>query len=266
MQPLGWGLLSLALLSVLFEPLRMSLWRLGDEVGGVGGVGGLTNQFSPSSSYCNITVAGAEGQAQYCFRPGWLGFTPFGGTVLLLTTLPLFVAALAAHRVASALKDEGQEAQPDGQAGGAHRGCVLAFSVLGGSASTLWLLVPLAYYANAPFYQKDTWHMVLAVSIAASYPLGWHLSFVAIPSAAAPFLAPLLGVTAATLKACHVRAAWSTLLYASVHAAGELAYMASQGQLNLLWIHPSSDESDNLTFVFGLCVLLLLLALSTHAL
>ena len=38
MKPLGWGLLSLALVSILFEPLRMALWRLGDQVGGVGGV------------------------------------------------------------------------------------------------------------------------------------------------------------------------------------------------------------------------------------
>ena len=265
MQPLGWGLFSLALLSVLFEPLRMSLWRLGDEVGGVGGVGGLTNQFSPSSPFCNISTSGDASQAQYCFRPGWLGFTPFGGTVLLLTTLPLFVAALAAHRIASARKDDvGVESGDVAVTGGPHRTVVAAFSILGGSASTLWFLAPLAYYANAPFYQKDVWHMALAISIAAAYPLGWHLSFVAIPSSAAPFLAPLLGLTPATLKTCHVRAAWSTVFWAGVHATGELAYMASQGQLSLIWIHPKKG-SDNLTFVFGLCVFLILLALTTHA-
>lgn len=182
--------------------------------------------------------------------------------MLLLCTVPLGLAALAAHRAVSRRKHD-TEAAIEQQA--SHEVSVVAFSLLGGCASSLWFLVPLAYYANSPFYQKDGFHIVLAVSIAASYPLSWHLSFVAIPSSAAPLLAPLLGLAPATLKACHVRAAWATLLWGGLHAGGELTYLASQGMLDLLWINSSSD-SDNITFILGLATLLLVIALSAHAL
>lgn len=234
----------------------MALWRLGEEVGGVGGVGGLTNQFGPL--HCNRTD---DTDAPYCFRAGWLGFTPFGLTMLLLLMLPLCMAALLTHCLESACKDNHQarDAPRD-----AHSGHIAAFSLLGGCASCLWFIVPVTYYASAPFYQEDAWHMVLAVSIAATYPLSWHLSFIAIPTSAAPFLAPLLGLTPATLKVCHVRAAWATLFWGSLHAAGELIYLASQGMLDLFSLHPKSDD-DSLTFKFGLALVLILLAHSTHA-
>ena len=260
MPPLGWGLLSLALVSLLFEPLRLALWRFGDKIGGVGGVGGLTNQFSCNTTDVSNTTNHMK--APYCFHPGWLGFTSFGGAMLLMCTVPFGLSALAAYRAASLRESDAQETSTHSSM--RHGGCVVAFSLLGGCASSLWFLTPLAYYMNAPFYQKDIWHMILAVSIAASYPLSWHLAFVAIPSSGVPFLAPLLGVAPATLKACHVRAAWATLFWGTLHAFGELAYLASQGMLDILWFHSSSD-SDSLTFIFGMATLLLLVALVAHA-
>lgn len=91
------------------------------------------------------------------------------------------------------------------------------------------------------------------------------MSFVAVPSAGAPTLARLLGLSPAMLEACHKRAAWATLFWGGLHAFGELIYLASQGKLDRFSIHPSSD-SDNLTFVFGLISLLLLGVLAAHAL
>ena len=96
MKPFSWGITALFLFSILFEPLRLALWRLGDEVGGVGGVGGLTNQFTPIHCAQNHS----DGEFMMCtkpyyFRAGWMGLTPFAGIVLLICTLPLLAAAVA---------------------------------------------------------------------------------------------------------------------------------------------------------------------------
>ena len=90
------GFALLGLISVLYEPLRQALWRLGDEVGGVGGVGGLTNQFG-SSTGTGCSAGDDDGATPYCFRRGWLGFTPFAGVMLLLLTSPLLFTSLVAH-------------------------------------------------------------------------------------------------------------------------------------------------------------------------
>ena len=42
----------------------------------------------------------------------------------------------------------------------------------------LWFSVPAATYLDDTFYQKDVWHMALALAIAAAFPLSWHLSLV----------------------------------------------------------------------------------------
>jgi len=144
---------------------------------------------------------------------------------------------------------------------------VTSFTVLGGVATILWFVVPLAAFASSDFYQTDAWHAILAVSIAAAYPLSWHLSFVAIPSAGAPLLAPLLGLAPAALKACHVRAAKATLFWGCVHASGQLVYLASQGTLDTFrYSPPTSNRTDSLLFIFGLTTLFGLAALSSHAL
>lgn len=292
MHPLVWGLVSLVLVSVLFEPIRMSLWRLGEEVGGVGGVGGLTNQFSCGPE---------DTTTPYCFRRGVvLGFTPFAAVVLLLYTLPLAVAAWVAGRSETRTNDRDRDRREVGSSREDRRfsstdvsnsteeevvlgtirarpkpkelmernaKCVSAFSVLLACVSCLWFSVPLAYYANSPFYQESVWHFVLAVAIVAAFPLSWHLALVAIPSAGAALLAPQLGLPRAALKGCHVRAAWAALFWGCLHGGGELVYLTATNQLGLVWIGGgrSGAEADNGTFVFGLVTLVVLLALATHA-
>ena len=212
----------LALISILFEPLRMALHRLDEAVGGVGGVGGLTNQWNPSAS-CNTTEGGDN--APYCFHPGVVaGFTPFAGIMMLLCTVPLAVAAMATHLAVSRLPHAKQKDVPlvDQRLHGVN---LAAWGV----ASCLWFLVPLAAYLSSPFYRTDAYHVILAVSITAAFPLSWHMSFVAIPASGAPFLSPLLGLSHAMLKQCHKHAAWATLFWASVHAGGQAVWMTSQG-------------------------------------
>ena len=267
--PIGWGLFVLGLVSIVFEPLRLALWTLGDEVGGVGGVGGLTNQFSPSAAGCNATGSGddIDTEVPYCFHAGWLGFTYFGGTMLLLFTLPLGISALSAYAAALMANQTQQKQQHQEQHSTATAPSGVAlFSMFWLGASILWFGVPLAYYSASPFYQKDAWHMILGVSIAAAYPTSWHLSFVAIPSAGVCLLAPLLGVEPATLKACHVRIAWSAVFWAGVHALGEIVYLASQGMLGLFHFELSaSGGSDNFIFILGLSAFVVLSVQWIHA-
>ena len=264
LPPIGWGLFIIGLVSVLYEPLRLALWTLGDEVGGVGGVGGLTNQFSPSATGCNATGTGddIDTEVPYCFHEGWMGFTYFGGIMLLAFTLPLGIGAISAYTAALAKKNDNMK---DGEAPPATSGDSTIFFMFWLGASSLWFFVPLAYYTASDFYQKDIWHMILAVSIASAYPLSWHLCFVAIPSAGMSLLAPLLALEPATLKECHVRIAWATLFWAGVHAIGEIIYMASQSQLYLFKIKAPSGGSDNLIFIFGLSTFCVLSTQSIHA-
>jgi len=139
------------------------------------------------------------------------------------------------------------------------------FAVMWWCAAILWFVVPYATMATDPFYQADAAHALLAVTIAAAYPLSWHLSLAAIPSASHPFLAPLLGLAPATMKACHVRAAHATVFWGIVHAAGEVIYLASQNMLDVFDITAGSSEDDRLLYFFGLICLGLLVVLSVLA-
>lgn len=134
----------LLVVAALYEPVRNALYRLDDDVGGVGGVGGLTNQWGcderngPFGDYV-------------CFHRGVaLGFTPFALVVLLVWIVPLAASSEIPMRVWRALE-------------------------------LLWFAVPAAAYLSDPFYNKDLCHVVLGVAIAAAFPLSWHLAFVALP-------------------------------------------------------------------------------------
>ena len=97
---LDWSLLSLLLISILYEPIRMALWRLGDVVGGVGGVGGLTNQYSPS---LNATNGGYD--EPYRFQPGTLGLLP-SQRLFIPFSLPLELGAIFAYSTRSTPRGE----------------------------------------------------------------------------------------------------------------------------------------------------------------
>lgn len=243
--PLVWGIYALALVSILFEPVRNSLHGLGQSVGGVGGVGGLTNQWGPARN-CSTTTGGYH--APWCFQPGRLGFTPYAGVVLLLCTLPLTLAAVAAYATARV-----REVRSLARTGGEEdeERLVTALSVLWYTMSVLWFAVPLCAYLASPFYQQDFWHIVCGVAICAAFPLSWHLSFVAMPASMAPFLAPMLGIKEAVLKRLHKRIAWATVGWAALHISGEVSYLLSQGQFvsNVTLKLPAWE--DSLVFVFG---------------
>ena len=211
--------------AALYEPLRwfstlLFPW-LDEELGGVGGVGGLTNMHGPHAN-CSTTSGGAS--APYCFRPGLvLGFTPFALVLLSVWVLPLAVGAAAAARTTVIARPSQVEGGPRRAAaavgaflrqrstGGVHLAghppidtvhprAVTAFLAI----NTLWFVLPLAQYALLdPFFRRSVWHVSLAVSLAAAYPLSWHLSLVALPSAGARFLPPLLGLSKEQLLSAH---------------------------------------------------------------
>lgn len=261
MEPLWWGLLSIAIMSVAYEPVRLALFELGDEVGGVGGVGGLTNQFSSNDSDNSGTMSNST--VPYYFHSGFLGFTTFGGIVLLLCMLPLTLSAMVACCVAQR-KGEGNNTHTEDMMH--DRQVKKIFFFIGGSASIIWFVVPFAYFASSSFYRTDIWHMILAISLAASFPLSWHMSFIAIPSAGAAALAPLLRISHSILKQCHVQMGRATLFWAIFHAGGELIYLSSQNMISLLLYNSSTaNKSDNLLFIFGFTIFLLLVLLSVHA-
>ena len=67
-------------------------------------------------------------------------------------------------------------------------------------------------------------------------------------------------------KVCHIRAAYAASFWGGVHAAGELAYLASQNMLDVIFVFPDKGKgnwmdgrSDNLTFIFGFLLFVLLL-------
>lgn len=209
--------------AALYEALRSTLlfpW-LDEEVGGVGGVGGLTNMRGPHAN-CSTTAGGAS--APYCFHPGLvLGFTPFALVLLSVWVLPLAVGAAAAARTTVIARPSQVQGGPRRAAaavgaflrqrstGGVHLAghppidtvhprAVTAFLAI----NTLWFVLPLAQYALLdPFFRRSVWHVSLAVSLAAAYPLSWHLSLVALPSAGARFLPPLLGLSKEQLLSAH---------------------------------------------------------------
>ena len=262
MRPFHWAFLWLGLLSIGFEPVRQALFRLGDAVGGVGGVGGLTNQYNPSTECKGYNTSNIVTQP-YCFKPGVAGFTHFGLIMLLLCIAPLALAGVVAYLNPVAIAKGHRESYSgpgtdDGRT-------TFTFSLIGGCCSIIWFVVPLAYFATSPFYQVDIWHIVLAISLSASFPLSWHLAFASIPSAGVFVLSPLLGLSHETLKVCHIRASYSTLFWGSLHAVGELVYLGSQGMLALVTISPDAGESDRLTFIFGFVLFHILLVLSVHA-
>ena len=281
MRPFSWGITVLFIFSILFEPVRLALWRLGDEVGGVGGVGGLTNQFTPTHCAQNRS----DGEFMMCskpyyFRSGWMGLTSFAGIVVFVCTLPLFAAAVVTYFGTSPgnyIKDNklggtqrllnSEELETDNNEGQRYDDKFIGtFSIAWICASTLWFFLPLAYYIDTPFYQKDVWHITLAVSLSSAFPLSWHLSFVTLPTASGPLFTLLLDLNPATLKACHKRITWGTCFWGCAHAVGELAYLSSQGLLSSFSLDSDSfNRNDSLLFIFGLTTFIILLLLLAHA-
>lgn len=247
------GSLSLLAVALAYEPLRWLTTvlapRLQQDLGGVGGVGGLTNMAGPTDN-CTSTIGGAD--APYCFEPGvLLGFTPFALFMLGVWVLPLALAAA----VSGWLRSTASCSRPCQLSTWALCSCWLLVNMV-------WFGLPLAQYAVlGNFYHENGWYRLLGVSIAAAYPLSWHLALVAIPAAAGAYLPPLLGISKVDLLVLHRIIGRSTLGWAAVHAGGELAFLASQSELRVF----NLAHGENLLFLSGAATAALALAIAISA-
>mmetsp|Transcript_24092 Transcript_24092/g.77680 ORF Transcript_24092/g.77680 Transcript_24092/m.77680 type:complete len:409 (+) Transcript_24092:2184-3410(+) len=211
--PLRFGLVALLVVSVLYEPMRGNLYRLGSSIGGVGGVGGLTNQWA-----CH-TTGGVFGP-DVCYERGvFLGLTPFALLVLSLWTMPLAASAAASSFFVQRRDDEptSTPTSPPPQTDGT---TFVTFWIV---LELLWFAVPAAAYLSSPFYRSDVVHVVLGIAISAAFPLSWALSVVAIPAPA--FVAASAGLPRATVLAAHKVVGWSVVRWAAIHGTGELLYL-----------------------------------------
>lgn len=251
-----WGFAGAAqamlLLSALYEPARVLLQSLGwREVGGVGGVGGLANLGDPS--LCS-TASGRAGA--YCYLDGIVvvaGFSSMALVVLLLWSLPLLLgaAATAVSRPTAGTIPAAATSVCESVATGEvqhHKWFHRAWLAL----SCLWFLLPLSYFLSDPFFRKSVHSVVLAVSLAASYALSWHLALVAVP--VSELVAPHLGLPDSTVKGLHKAVGWRTLGWAAVHGFGQLFYLAFHGfaELNV------AKSGENLLYVLGVVTVVLM--------
>jgi hypothetical protein len=245
LQPFSCALLFVWLCSLAFEPVRQSLWRLGDSVGGVGGIGGLSNQNAPSR---NCTVQSAAADLAYCFDRGIVaGMTPLALVVVLCFCAPFVAAAL--WSIAYPRVDEPRELAAASSSSVVRVALRAAWVVSLG----VWFVVPLAEFLSDPFYYVNWYYTVLGIAIPASIPLSWILSFVALPTSGP--LAHLLGDelgNRAQLAGFHRFIGCSVAVFGGVHAVGELTFMIANN--DELWryltlSHPYSDV--NVIYVLG---------------
>jgi len=237
-----------------FESTRTSLWILGDVVGGVGGWGGLTGIYNPQPS-CNRTAAFVD---KYCFNAGAVaGLTPYAIITTLFWVSPLFVLGLGglveSWKGACPLAptptatNEGEEEASESE----HH--LAVFKFIWYLLSFLWFINPLCAFCSSPFYQENFSMMILAISLAASYPLSWCAMLVSLPMNSTLGVISLLGLNKHHLREAHMTMARWTGFWVLLHGLGELVYLAIVGRL---WSSLAlGEEPDNLLFVFGLITL-----------
>eukprot|EP00438_Fugacium_kawagutii_P014026 Skav233993 [mRNA] locus=scaffold2413:55026:56057:+ [translate_table: standard] len=253
----------MVLLGALYEPMRTALHRLGTAVGGVGGVGGLCNMGNPEDCQSLAGVSGA-----YCFIPGiWAGFTGFGLVVLLLWMAPMLLGALLSsikvtpgQQEADAETLEMLEARNLRSENGEVK--VEAFLKVWAGVSILWFVVPFAQYLADPFYRTNPFTFILALAIAAAFPLSWHLSLLALPMSKE--VHPLMGLDRPTTVALHKTMGWATAGWAGVHVVGELVYIIGTTGLGALF-NLTGKNGENLLFILGITTAVLMVLQTTVA-
>lgn len=235
----------MVLASAVYEPLRNALHRYGTAVGGVGGVGGLCNMGNPED--CK-SLAGETGN--YCFYPGvWAGFTGFALVVLLVWTAPLLLGALrmsmkeASEVQRERIAERSEEGSED-SGEGAERALLQIWSGL----SLLWFVVPFGYFIADPFFRKNVSTIILAVAIAAAYPLSWHLSLTAMLSKK---VQPLMGLDRPGIVALHKALGWRSAAWSGVHIIGELIFIISTSGLGALF-NLVGKNGENLLYLLGI--------------
>jgi len=201
------------------------------SVGGVGGVGGLTNMANPED--CS-SLTGRTGT--YCFQPGVLaGFTGFALAVLIAWTSPMLITALW---VSNKPKRESEIN-------------VETFLKIWSLLTALWFIFPCAWFISDPFFRRDGFGILLAVTVAAAFPLSWHLSLVAVLSTT---LSETLGMTRSSTLAVHKVVGYGAAGWAAVHAIGELVYFSRHGW-DFFWKQLSlakAEDGENLLYILGI--------------
>ena len=234
-------------------------------VAGVGGVGGLTNQWNPV--VCNpsdSTVAAccntaANDAGAYCFHDGiaW-GLTIFATVILVLWTLPLAIGSLfASISRCEPIEDALGVRVADGDGVEASWRALIRNMFLSVIAmlNCLWFAVPVTTLLSDSFYRTDISHVILAIAIAAAFPLSWNLSLVAVP--ATDFLSPLLQIPVQELKQFHKTTGWCTVCWAVLHATGEFIYLAvnSDRVFSISDAFDLAQSGENLLYLFGFVTL-----------
>lgn len=132
---------------------------------------------------CNTTSGISE---VYCWHDGIVsGFTPFAVVVWVIWILPLAVFTFACASCPSIAQNTPPSECPHQQLHeplhpGYPADTKTRINWHGAWATLccLWFSVPAATYLDDPFYQQSTWHVLLALALAAAFPLSWHLSLV----------------------------------------------------------------------------------------
>ena len=175
-------------------------------------------------------------QGTYCFQPGVLaGFTGFALAVLIAWTSPMLVTALW---VSNKPKRESEIN-------------VEAFLKIWSLLTGLWFIFPCAWFISDPFFRRDGFGIILAVTIAAAFPLSWHLSLVAVLSTT---LGETLGMTRSSTLAVHKVVGYGAACWAAVHAIGELVYFSRHGW-DFFWRQLSlakAEDGENLLYILGI--------------
>ncbi len=261
--------------AAVFESVRDSLYMLGQAVGGVGGVGGLTNQYA-AVSWCNHTAAYTK---LYCFAPGVLGgLTPYAVITTLFWISPLLILAtggiiqnlqLQEQESSSELNASASDiidppllsadvktpvvaAREDASQTSASQHNLSSFKLIWALLSLVWFANPLCAYLSSPFYQESVTTVILAVALAASFPLSWSAMLVALPMTSATG-GGVIGMDRLHVREMHIHMASWTGLWVLLHGGGEIIYLAAT---KTLWSSLSiTHDGENMLYVFGLITL-----------
>lgn len=237
------GLVALLIVSVLYEPMRSNLYRLGESIGGVGGVGGLTNQWG---CHDNDGVLSKD----VCYHRGvFSGLTPFALVILSLWTLPLAASAASSFFTRRSRQDEATNTPPE-----TSDSAFLTFWIV---LELLWFAVPASAYLSSPFYQGSAMRVLLGIAISAAFPLSWALSLVAIP--APTFMAASLGLPRPPVMAAHKVIGWSVVRWGAIHGTLQLFYLSVKDRRAFL------TDSSRLIFWAGAVTFAILIVHATVA-
>jgi hypothetical protein len=295
-HPITFALSSMVIVAAMYEPARQTLMHVQDKFnfGGVGGVGGMSN-LAGWNKFC--TNASKDFGNKYCYEKGSVGpFTPMQIGVTILWVGPLvfacwtlvargFLRSMGGVR-RNNLDDDSSSAAPSHASEGAS---IHLLPHLWYGLNILWFVLPMLSYGyglhrgDQAIQGSPVIHIILTVGLAASHPLSWNLSLVALPTGG--FLSKLLtgenedtstisGDTATTntdmnTARAHYKKQWftihrllgyTTVFWGILHGSCELFYLSSTSERFRSFYNIAKD-GEVLLYWAGLTTFLLL---ATH--